>query len=331
MALGLSVFQVWCIIKSYMRNNASLAILILALLTAEAGRAGTLTSSTAAGSTSFSQSLSADGDFETSKDESNEDFLGEENEEEAPPPWSWNFAYSLLKSTTIDPTSGNDITDTTNDFSGGLGWDFGDIWGLSGGYRFTSTPSENLTSRGPNLYVSLSWPKFSVRAGAELQRYDQQFSTSGRRSGVVRSGVGVNMINQTAFNLRAKYKAFDWARIGVTYTKYTYDKDINTFLAALDSPRAIQTGAAGFSTTLQGFSSDSKGLTLYFYPGDDWELDLGGTSSTNASDGSIATSLKSAAYYDLSKVWRLGAGYEIANSPTLSDHIYSLTIEFNWL
>jgi hypothetical protein len=68
-------------------------------------------------------------------------------------PWSWDAGYTFDR--TVTPTAAGDISDITNEVLAGFNWQRD--WEFGAGVAYSSTPSEYLSSVGPNVTVGYEW------------------------------------------------------------------------------------------------------------------------------------------------------------------------------
>ncbi|MGE5087034.1 MAG: hypothetical protein ACM3MG_12085, partial [Bacillota bacterium] len=179
---------------------------------------------------------------------------------------------------------------------------------------------------------------FTPSIGADLSlgysNYVQNFTSARRRrtGAPTRPTTGTNEIAKKSVTTSFKVSPWSWVSAKASYTKYSFNKDVGTFLQYLDV-HSIGQLSAGMEDALAGFYDHTVAFTLYFYILEDWELDLSHSASTVIVDDSQVTYDKAMLYVDLNDSWRLGLGGEVShtNSPTAvssSDKMALLSLNY---
>ncbi len=286
------------------------------------------------GSETKSQELSADGQFGSSDSKKKK-----REKEENSYLWDLSYTHSTIQ---VKQQTGGVITDNSHSVTVGAGLETPSRFSFNTDLNYSKTPEENLQSYGPSMVFGYTYEfgkkktfkkknsqkddndnddeeDFKPSVGAELtigyDNYVQTFGKTARRkaNGVARPVTGSNEINKKSGELSLKVHPWSWVSARASYTKYSYNKDVNEFLQYLDV-HAIGHVSAGMEDALAGFYSDTKTVSLSFYILEDWELDLEHSASTVISDQSESSYDKGTVYVDLGETWRLGAGFEYSKS-----------------
>jgi len=276
--------------------------------------------------------------------------------------FGWNVGYTFSKQTQSATSSSPEITDNTSDFTAGVSYKNG--WEVGGGLSYSTTPAESLHSFGPNLFAGYLFelhtsepndqpktpdaspkptpqksskgfqPSIEVKAGFSSTTYTEDLSATTARTGAKKVAVGTRKtsegITQTAFSPEVIASLLEWVSVRATYTHYKYNKDVKAFLALLDSPRAVQIGAANFGSTLSGFPSSTFELGATFYFLDVWNFTPSYTWSKYASDGSTGNSLKLALNREIGDHWSVGLGFEHDKSNGSLQNLGILSLDYDF-
>jgi hypothetical protein len=338
-------------------------ILVLALMMVSPyARANSVESLTSAGTGTFSEGLTYNGESKSNKDA--EDGRAGFN-------WTIGYAYTAatLGATSTAPTPApttNASSDHTNSIS--LGGGYSDKWEIGLGIDYSNTKEENLKSFGPNAYLGYTFdlanrPKklkrqpqnpnsptakvdsdveddasgvfvptlnFRITGASNKFTHDASLTTrAGSRKQL--AATATQEITQKDFEIDGTLSALEWLDVKLSYIKYNYDKNVADFLARLDQARAVQTGLADFGSTLSGFSSKEWGINLTFHLPLDLDFGADFTQSTSAIDGTTKTNTFKG---DLSRVWaetwKTGLGFERSKSNTDVQNIGLLTLAYEF-
>jgi len=297
-----------------------LALLVFSLpvLAAPGTASYKASSSTSAGQGNFSEGLSLSGDHPTS----DADDSGAVD---------WNAGYTYSKAPV-----GNDFN-KTSDINLNVG--FKKDWDFGGGFDYSSTPAESLSSVGPEGWVGYEFllgggakdsfrpsiePKFTYHGQTYTQTFSGTTTRVGVRRTVTRPTTGSQAIRQNEYTLGIDLSPVELFSVHVAGSSYKYNKDVSSFIALLDSPRAVSRGASTFSTTLGGFPKSSAELGLSLFPWETWTFTLDFTRTKVQADGSTSTSSKIEVEKELSKAVKLGLGFDHEKSETQGEE--NLTI-----
>ncbi len=285
-----------------------------------------LSSDTQVGSYLIQETLGASGDFESAQ-------LSHGKKPAEPlPSFNWNAVYDIIKTTSAgDGISGGGVTDTTNQITLDLGYDNKNTFDVSFGIQYANTPQEALKYFGPELSLKYN---FSSVISAKVEftdlTYTQTFTTNTvTKRGLPRPSNSDNVIKQVASEFELDVNPTDNFSVKVSYSYYFYDRDVNSFLQFLDSPRSVAMGASAFSGTVGGFPAWQESLGLVWTPGKLWEFDGDIVGSPAASDGSWTWSYKGGFLYELFADFRAGLSLEYEYAPTLTDHIYGISLKYS--
>ena len=106
------------------------------------GFAKSVSSDTELGANSTSETISGDGDIgETSKSKKPVD------------QYSWNAEATVTKTSSIDSTTQQTVTDRSTQVSGGIDWDGKSGWKLGAGLTYGQSPDEDLEQSGPTFSI----------------------------------------------------------------------------------------------------------------------------------------------------------------------------------
>jgi hypothetical protein len=136
----------------------------------------------------------------------------------------------------------------------------------------------------------------------------------------------VDELNQRFFTLEVSGQPWKWFGARLSLTAYSYDKDVNGFLAFLSDRRSL--GASTFASSLNGLPKSSSALGLYFYPSWDWEIDWIGNSSRSLSTGSLSRGTQLVVSHDFNSWLRFGLGLERDVSDDIGQTLALLNFSF---
>ena len=315
------------------RPLAELAGTLAVLGITVSARAGTLDSRTSLGASSLIETLAYDSAPGT----------GESR-------FSWNLSItgSQVKSPSVDGTS-DDVVNKSFDFDGGVAAQVASGLQLSVGFLYAATPSEFLRSFGPHLSADYTI-YFGARPDPHVPKPDSvdtsfmdgddddktpsfvpnlsfrgsysrtKFATdSGQRRRLVNSSTIVTAtdeILQSGYGLELTLAPWDWSSVRIGYTRYRYNKDVQTFLGHLDQQQAVNAGLTSLSATVSGFARDSSEIGISVEPSELWTVDLSLTTTHAELDESPGHGSRLNVSREFSELWKLGLGVERDVSPT---------------
>jgi hypothetical protein len=254
----------------------------------------------------------------------------------------WNFGLNLAgsKSTLAEF---EDVTDRTYGLSGGMVWKVNRTWDLGGILNLSTTPTQNLQSAGLTLYG-----EFRHYFGPEPEPDDELAALAFRPSFSVRLALGgtrlsnrpserlrilfpnladlVDDLNQRSATLEVGGSPWQWLSARVAVTRYSYNKDVNTFLTFLSNRRSL--GASTFAASLNGLPDRSSSISFNFYPSDTWEIALSGRSATSITDGARSRGSQLSAAHDFNSWLRAGLGFERDVADSLNQTLALLNLSF---
>lgn len=316
-------------------------VLIVSIFTVQA-QATSLELEASQSSQTKTYEISGSGDFNKSKE-------AEANT------YGWSLSADRSRSETTN-SSGSAITDNTTDLAAGIGVEMPSQFRSGASFNYSTTPEENLKSSGftvsagytynfnelstgpaatkpvmtagdaPDMQesreASPSGNEFSPYLAADLNYesldYVQTFEANPPRlpQGPSRPTSGKNTINQKFTQVTLKLKPYRWVRFKVSYTKYSYSRDVNDFLQFLDTHDLLGKVSAGFSSALSGFYDNTVLVGVTLFPSSDWEIAASRSTSKVISDSSLSTTDKLAVYWNFAEAWRLGVGASVSKSNT---------------
>lgn len=257
--------------------------------------------------------------------------------------WSGSVGYSYTATTlgaTSGTTSGSAAIDHTNSVNGGVA--YSNRWEAGADFEYSSTKEENLHNFGANPYVGYTFDlhegedftsTLNLRFTAGFDSYTQTGNTVTRRAGSRRPVtvvVGSANIQQTKAEFDALLSPASWLDLKLIFIKYQYDKDVNAFLARLDDPRAIITGAANFGSTLNGFSSNEGTAALTFHLPADIDFTTQFTQATSVVNSSKLNTYALDAMKLWHDTWKTGVGFSRSKSSTDLQSLTTLTLSYQW-
>jgi hypothetical protein len=314
-----------------------LVFLLLFSLAPRLAAATTIESDTSLGKQTSIEDLSGNGHF------------GDSGKKKTENRYDWNVGVTKTRSVSQDPTTGDNITDNTTDFSAGIGIKTPNLVGFGVGYDYASTPEENLTDSGPNAYLGYTYQFKSLKkkkakgkglddldeddfvpdAGAKLTvtslNYVQKGGKAARRKGAA-ALKDPNSIRQNAIALALTSNALSWFYVKLGETFYVYNKDPNKFLGTLDSSRALQNRTSGLSSTVTGFPRSETQLAMSFYLPYDWSIDFSETAARSYVDDSIAYTTKFIVAKDVGD-WNFGLGVQNDHSDQTKDNLLLVNVK----
>lgn len=211
-----------------------------------------------------------------------------------------------------------------------------DAWDVGGGIDLSGTPAENLKSFGPQAWLGyiFSWGEggkrsIEPRLAYHGDTYKQTFvgtaaARAGSRRQVARPTTGTQSIHQSEWNLGVDVSVWEFLGLRASASSYGYSRDVNSFLATLDSPRAVSTGASSFSTTLGGFPKSSVEAGVTFYPFESWDFILDFTRTKVQADNTTSTASKAELEKEFSRAFKLGLGFDHETSAQLGEENLTL-------
>lgn len=214
----------------------------------------------------------------------------------------YSASYTFTR-TEVGSTSGADTRtyNLTHSLSGGIG--FIEDWRYGGRVSYTDTPAEYLSSFGASFYGAWDFnedadeaeaPKgfsrpWGLRADVGFSEYSLKVNGArpARRPGgrSTQNKTSNLRIGQASVEGTAWIDATSWMSLRLSHTRYLYTRDVAGFMAVLDDPRAIASGAGQFGSTLAGFSSRGWDAGIDFTAPAKIFLSIGGSLYTSASSG----------------------------------------------
>ena len=153
----------------------------------------------------------------------------------------------------------------------------------------------------------------------------------------VRPGVGRKPIPRKAQDIQQKQvelamtvSPWDWCDLKIAYTSFSYNRDVATYLANLDNPQALKSGAATFGSTLTGFSSKESEVELTFHLPYDIDLVPNFIQSTNAANASKTNTAELNVFKTWADTWKTGLGYEDSQSTTNEQNLFIVTLAYEF-
>jgi hypothetical protein len=220
--------------------------------------------------------------------------------------------------------------------------------GLSG--SFSTTPAENLSSFGATGFLSKSielgtrteaeedddsfLPTIGVRGSVGYQHYAQTVSddSGSKRKGSRRKRTRTEeqSIGKVSLDLTLNLDLFESFGVFGSYTRYVYTRDVTDFMDVLDDPRAIASGAAEFSSTLSGFSSNEieagVDLTLPL----DLSLAISKSLAANETTSVITHAYSVELNKDWGSYWSTGIGADRFVSNGSSQDLYNFSLSYSF-
>jgi hypothetical protein len=194
----------------------------------------------------------------------------------------------------------------------------------------SKVPSEANDAQDDEAFV----PTLGFTLTAGTTQYTQDFTTAaivrvGSRR-VVRPKAGSQSIQQKEGELSITLSAVEWLDVSLSGKSFIYNQNVATFLASLDDPRAVRTGAASFGSTLSGFSSKEFDLDLTFHLPEDFDILTEYAQSTSATDSSHINTYK----LDVTKLWgehwKTGLGFERDKSSNDAQSLGEFTLAYEF-
>ena len=137
-------------------------------------------------------------------------------------------------------------------------------------------------------------------------------------------------ITHKSAGLELSYNALAWLSFRVSFVKYTYDHDVNKFVANLDSPRAVRAGVSGLGSTVSGLPLNVFAFGVGLTPLEHWSLDFDDSITTQATDRSKSRALKLMLERDLGEAWKIGLGIENEHSLSLNENLVLVKVVFDF-
>jgi hypothetical protein len=252
--------------------------------------------------------------------------------------WNLGLSYSQLRN------ENESVLTRTTGIQMGAGWE--QQWLARVDLGFALSPADRYHQLGPSVELGRRFelgapnesgfaPTIELRGLFSYLRFTQSFNNDtgsrpeGRRARRVSQTTGTEAIAQTGAGLEIATAPWAWLSTRFYYLHYTYDRNLDAFLEFLDSPRAVRAGAAGFSSVLSSFPSQTFGFGFLFSVGSRWQLGLDGIRSRNALDGSDMDTARAQVWYELNTSWTLGLGTQREISSGESDTMGLASVTFS--
>jgi hypothetical protein len=223
--------------------------------------------------------------------------------------YTYEFAKSMANSKTKECAL-NDTADRTNEAR--------------------QKPSEKDAKCDSDADAGIFHPSIGLNEAIQYMSYVEKLNGVTRLRNRTRAVTGTNDIHQTSFQTDLKVKPYRFLRTTLRGTVYHYDRDVNQFLAQLDSARGVRFNNSGLSSLVSGLPAYSGEILMDFYIGENWEVDLSATDAVSITDYTHAWTYKLDVFRDLNDQLRLGLGYERDVAPTATDNIGKLTIAYGF-
>ena len=156
-------------------------------------------------------------------------------------------------------------------------------------------------------------PNLNLKASVGWLNYKEDYSGTVVGRGPLHRSVtrsGETQITQAPVEIAATLAPLEWFDFKIAYTHYSYNKNVNQFLANLDDPRSVAFGASGFGSTLTGFSSKETLFSLNFYLPLDFEINPEYAQAVNASNGDKTNTYHIGIAKTWGESWKTGIAYE---------------------
>ncbi len=242
-------------------------------------------------------------------------------------PWSLGASYNYQRTTTANSGQA-DIVDITRSAGGDFAWSGNSGWGFALSLSYSTTPAENLTSRGATLTVSHLWkqegsdeqefsPTFSLGLLGGKDTYAQYYSTTiapRNKKSTARTVSGTVDLQQFLLGFDADWQPVNEWEFELTVKAYPYSHSPSEFQSYLDSARAVSTGISAFAGTVGGLPDSSFAGDIKWYFRDSWRNDFSLTTSALAVGGRLDTQIKDTVEYEFVKSWKLNAGAQYESS-----------------
>ncbi len=287
-----------------------------------------LTSESSAGSSTFSEGVSVTGDV---------DLPAGEDEEKS---WNWKLAYNYSTSPPTAAANGTSVRSATSQFIGGVGYQ--SDWTADLDLNFSRTPSEALKSFGPTLSVGYTIdfasedefePSVDLTLSLGTTSYQQDFTsdTLPTKRRKPRGSTTSEKIRQNSIRPQLTVSPISWLSASLSYTRYTYDRDVAEFLSFLNQPQSIRLGVGGFADTLDGFAEQSTDVSATLHLATDWDLEGSATWTRSKSSGALThgwgTKLETRVWAPVS----LALGVERNISPDQpAENLGTLMVSYRW-
>jgi hypothetical protein len=223
--------------------------------------------------------------------------------------------------------------------------------GVSG--SFSTTPAESIRALGLSGYLSHQFKLSSLKKDGDedednsegfeqvlefkgtlgFTHYKQSFTPlvpARKGSKKLKSLTADQSINQFLIGVKGNLELFQWFSLNIAFNRYLYSKGIANFLATLDDPRAVRSGAAMFGSTLTGFSSQDIDVGFDFNLPLSVTLSPSSTLSTNAATKTVTHSYS----IDISRVWSSKWTTGIIGEQSISgsdkENLYTLNLSYNY-
>lgn len=237
------------------------------------------------------------------------------------PDFVWDMSYTHTTSTA-------GVTDTTHDLVAGSGYATKNM-SANLDLNYSRTPEENLMSFGPT--ASLSYTYFfesprkktidsdpfrpSIKGILELGtlNFVETFGTAARRKLVSRPASGNTTIQQRSVLVGTRIKPWSWMQFKASFTKYSYNKDVNQFLQYIDSS-VVARVSSGISNALAGFYDTNGKLELDFYFLENWELDVAESQAHIIADDSNSSTAALTLARTFDPAWTVAVGVKQTTS-----------------
>lgn len=282
--------------------------------------------------------------------------------------WNLGYTYNTLTlgATAIaTPTPPKGATapsnvDHTSSFSGGFG--YSDHWSAGIDINYSKTKEENLSSLGPSLHAGYTFdlktrsipvtssarkitaenaesaeeseepfiPTLNLTVTGATTNYSQTFLTvvraGSKRTATTRTGS--QGIVQRLSEIAATLSPVEWAEFSISTKIFSYDHNVANFIANLDDPRAVRSGAASFGSTLSGFSDRELDFDFTFHLPLALDLSTGYSQSSSASDSSKTNTFHTHFSRIWGENWNTGLGFERDKSPADAQNLVIFTLAY---
>ncbi len=142
--------------------------------------------------------------------------------------------------------------------------------------------------------------------------FQQSFSGTIQRrlTGATRPISGKSSIAQKSIGLGLRFQPLELLGFKVHHTRYTYDKDVQSYLQYLDNASFTGFVSSGYESSVQSFLDSQTDVKASFYVGTSWTIDVGATNYVNKLDSSKANATRVEFEKDW-RGWHFSAGAEV--------------------
>jgi hypothetical protein len=224
----------------------------------------------------------------------------------------------------------------TKDVAFGADWTSPAYFTLGGGLQYSVETTDKLYGWQPSLTLG---KKFKFKSDdpedngfARSVKLDLTFARNTIAPEIANKNLAQHLtLTQDSTAVNIKLGLFSWFGLKGNSTTYSYNRNLDTFVKALQTTRIVTQIRTGFSNSLASFLDRKSSLAAIFYWGD-FDISFKRTFSNDATSTTTAVDSTVLVDWNLSDSWdiSIGAGSTTESDTTGSDSHVSASLAYTF-